>query len=1263
MAFQILIVEDSPTQALKLELLLNENRYLTFVAKNGRDGIDMARENIPDLIISDVTMPIMNGFQMCREIKDDDLIKHIPVLLLTDLHNPEDIIDGLNAKADAYVTKPYKESYLLSKIDSMLSHMSDSQNQYETKDRTPIEIVFSGKKYTITAGRTQILNLLMSTYENSLLQNTDLKNKQLELNLLNEELKRNNSALTASEDRFRSLVLTIPDIVYRIDKKGHFTFINNAIKRLGYEKEELIGKHFSEIIYPADIDSVSRDKVLSKIPKNVRRQPPKLFDERRSGNRITTGLEVRLRSKTGDFSSKGEIESLTNDFVFVEVNSAGVTGINTISDEKEHVGTVGVIRDISERKKAEEALERERLFLQSVVDSVPVPIFFKTIHGEYQLTNVAFCDFFNEKTSNIIGNNLFDFLPIQVAESFHFQEQLFLNNDDFKHIYEMEIPAPDKKVKNVICHTAKFFNPDQSLQGLIGVIIDVSSQKKIEFELHKSRIAAEQLAKRADEANRLKSDFLANMSHEIRTPMNAIIGLNALALKTEVTPRQKDYLQKIDQSAQSLLGILNDILDFSKIEAHKLDLESVPFKLSDILENLNNMFCMKQDEKQIELIFSVENVVPNQLIGDPLRLGQVFINLVNNAIKFTESGEILISVSVDYMTTHNARLVFSVQDTGIGMTEEQQKLLFQPFSQADSSTTRKYGGTGLGLTISKRLVEMMNGKIHLNSIYGEGSTFSFTGKFKIDSTQDSTRLSDQITKGKQIFIVDDNETFRNVLYYLLTNLKTKVNFFSSGEECIHYFQNEIQKHNFPKVDLILMDYHLPGKNGLETAIDLNHLFSENTIPIILMDTIYGREQTNHEISEQNIKDVIVKPIASSVLYKCLKSVFQPLEKLQKTISSEDEKSDDSRMNFKGIKILLAEDNLINQQVAYELLSMEGIHVTIVDNGQKAVQNIEETINHSLPVYDAILMDIQMPEMDGYEATQKINALFAEKQRKRPFPIIAMTAHAMSGDRDRCIQAGMDDYISKPIQPNQVFSVLSKWVSQDRRSFSQDTPKTPAKASVDPEELLKDIKYLDIKDGVNRLGGRIKLYHSILQEFCSTHAEYPDLIENSIQDESFLRVHELAHTLKGVAGNLSAYELLDVASKVEKFAKQKDKQSCLNCFPDLEKAFENVVEDANILKNILKSSPISDLPQFKEPVYSELEDKGTIKSNMINLLQCLNNNDLSANTLCYQLMKLLENSCHQNHMEDLLFSIERLDFEQAKTILLEIAKKLSIVIEV
>ncbi|ETR72604.1 MAG: two-component system, unclassified family, sensor histidine kinase and response regulator [Candidatus Magnetoglobus multicellularis str. Araruama] len=754
----------------------------------------------------------------------------------------------------------------------------------------------------------------------------------------------------------------------------------------------------------------------------------------------------------------------------------------------------------------------------------------------------------------------------------------------------------------------------------------------------------------------MKSDFLANMSHEIRTPMNAIIGLNSLALKTDLTDRQKDYLVKIDQSAQSLLGILNDILDFSKIEAHKLDLESVPFNLFDVLENLTNMFCMKQDEKQIELIFSVDQDVPNHLIGDSLRLGQILINLVSNAIKFTDQGDIIISIAVEKLIPDRASLSFSVQDAGIGMTEDQVNALFQPFSQADTSTTRKYGGTGLGLTICKRLVEMMDGKIQARSVYGEGSTFSFTCKFQLDPHAKPSAILPKNDNQQEKFaiIIDDNETCRNILFYMLTHLNIDVRLFIDGQKFLQWLNNKKAENALPNIDLILIDYGMPDTDAISIVSQIKTLYSSQYPPVVLMDTVYGRESI---VNESAIQDVIVKPIPPSVLYKTINKIFQSPDKCLE--SNKPKGSDDNpakiTCDFTGLSILLVEDNVINQQVAYEILSHEGLEVSIADNGAKAVACLKEKINTGEGMFHAILMDIQMPEMDGYEATRTINALYSDS--KRPFPIIAMTAHAMSGNKERCIQAGMDDYISKPIQPEQVFKVLSRWVGKDCHveiRHEKIVPETP----IDPMAVaIKKLKHLNLKDGVNRLGGRLKLYNNILQEFCFTHKDYPSMINDAIQAESFTRVHELSHTIKGVAGNLSAFDLLDVARKIEKHGSQNNKQVCLNLIPDLEQEFENVVEDAHLLKQILKESERNAVPRKQTFTENHMSEEVFRK-----LYHCLVNNDMEAIIIFEKIYQQVDKQSVKPAMKHLAKALEKLDFDQAKILLVRIARELNFILD-
>lgn len=613
----------------------------------------------------------------------------------------------------------------------------------------------------------------------------------------------------------------------------------------------------------------------------------------------------------------------------------------------------------------------------------------------------------------------------------------------------------------------------------------------------------------AVQANRYKSEFLANMSHEIRTPMNAITGLTYLALQTKLDERQRDYLQKIDTSSQNLLLLINDILDFSKVESGHLSIDPEPFRIDELLENITDLIRNKANEKGLELIIQYPSNIPLMLIGDSLRLSQVLTNLASNAVKFTESGFVKIKVDLEYSEDNKVQLQFSVMDTGIGMRSAAVKNLFKPFEQADGSITRKFGGTGLGLSISQSLVGLMGGEIKARSILHQGTEFEFFLELEIAENNHTLREHCSELENKKILVVEDNQSAREIITEILVALGMQVTTVESAEEALKIMNLDVEH------DLVLLDWKLPMMNGLECAKVIHEKYAES-LPALIMVTGYSKTDVGNQDDLECLDYFLVKPITPLLLIKTIKKA---LGVDAKVMAAEVESQIDVS-SVAGARVLLVEDNPINQQVASELLRMRSINTTIAHDGSQALDKIKEND------FDMIFMDLQMPIMDGYTAAE----IISNNPKYQHIPIIAMTAHTLPSDQQHCLNVGMKGHILKPIVINDIDSALVKWINP-REGIGSAYIKNIQHQDLGSDYIgfPDEIVGLDLKLGLSLVAGNKNVYLNLLADFSRRYKHVVEQLRVDIEMNNRDYIHDIAHTLTSAAGNLGASDLSKVAA--------------------------------------------------------------------------------------------------------------------------------------
>ena len=765
--------------------------------------------------------------------------------------------------------------------------------------------------------------------------------------------------------------------------------------------------------------------------------------------------------------------------------------------------------------------------------------------------NQRICDIVTKPVKDIIGSRYLSHLDKKYHRSVVKTAKAIQQGNNYT-LEAVEVEIINSKNQPVPVEVSETEIDFKNSPARMIILRDITERKKKEQEVMKLSIEKEA----AVATSKSKSEFLARMSHEIRTPMNAIIGLSYLCLQTDLDTKQKDYVEKTHRSAKSLLGIINDILDFSKIEAGKLSIEKVEFQLEKVMDDIATLMNMKVHQKGLEFVFSVSSDVPMTLVGDPLRLGQVLTNLINNAVKFTEKGEVALFISKIEQDEKEVNLQFIVKDSGIGMTREQKAKLFTEFSQADGSVTRKYGGTGLGLTIAKKIINMMGGDIEVVSESGKGSSFIFNAKFGISKQKITVTDEMPEIKDMKVLACDDNKTVTKFLEIALNSLNFKTTIARSGEEAIEILE---KNYNDP-FRLVIMDYMMPDQNGIETIEKIRKSTKISPKPKVILLSAFGNDELLKKAREVGIDDYLLKPITRSSLYDAIINLFT-----KTTVSSEqlikDYSLQEKLKSIAGSNILLAEDNDINQQIAIELLESAGMNVEIANNGREAVEKMNDSGKPSR--YDIVLMDIQMPEMDGITATVNIR----KNSEFDSVPIVAMTADAMVGVAEECYKAGMNDFVTKPIEPDEVFTALIKWIKKKEGTVKEIISKSVKKEIVPKKTFIEyeipNIPGINTHKAFKKLGIGINSYINILKKFYNANFGFLEDLKNVYNDGNTETIIRMLHTMKGVSGSIGAFDLQAISLKSENMVKE-------NKNVDIEVIISNFEEILNpILESIFK----------------------------------------------------------------------------------------------
>jgi two-component system, sensor histidine kinase and response regulator len=974
-----------------------------------------------------------------------------------------DIVGALRAGADELFSRDQASAQIAARVKALMQQPPEDHAAAETTITVTVPIEGQPQSFAVSPQRLMGVISQVSDAAALLQRRYDAELSQR---------RRVEHALMESEAFYQSLVETLPLALFRKDLQGRVTFANERMC-------QALKRKASDILGKTDYDFF----------------PKELAEKYRADDR-------RVAENRENFEATEEFQTPSGELRYTHVVKTPV-----LDATGKLVGVQGMFSDVTDRIRAEAALEQERFLLDSLMRSIPDNIYFKDAQGRYLRINPAKAARSGLKDpGDAIGKSDFDFFPVEHARNAWNDEQELMRTGQPLIGKEERIEYGDGTVRWMATTKLPLKDRHGQVIGTFGLSHDIT-------QLKEAQQALKAAAEAADSANRAKSDFLANMSHEIRTPLNAVLGMTELVLDSPLTPVQRDYLKLVRESGESLLTVINDILDFSKIEAGKLQLDQSTFELREFLGDTLKSLGLRAHRKHLELACDIASSVPDRLLGDANRLRQVVVNLLSNAIKFTEQGEVVLSVHPESVAEDDVVLHFRVSDTGIGIPADKFATIFEAFEQADRSTTRKFGGTGLGLAISARLVELMGGRIWVESELGRGSTFHFTARFIVtpDEEERVGPATPELLQGLRVLVVDDNSTNRRILAEMLSSWGMVPQLATSAEEALVELRRAKQGQS--PYGLVVTDVNMPEQSGFDLVREAQR---EGALcrGMIVMLTSSDRSEDLDQCRKLGVNTYLIKPVKQSELFNAI------LQSLGAAHTDEWKAAATAlpRRSARPLDVLLAEDSPINQKLAVGLLERWGHRVTVVEDGRQAIEAVQQ---HR---YEMVLMDVQMPEVDGLEATRSIR-LWEQQTGTPEVPIIAMTAHALQGDRDRCIAAGMDEYLTKPIRSDQMFQMVERF-AVDRLQAEGVPPDRPS-GLAEPPASNGDGEFaappptdggcVDWAHALGVTGQDAELLRQIVEAFCEEGPQLLRRLEESRVQQDLTRLKRTAHTLKTAFG--------------------------------------------------------------------------------------------------------------------------------------------------